>query len=128
MQTDIDPKEPIKVDNQPKKKKKNDAVVGYLLLAPALILILAISIWPVFQSFYFSLFDLRLNEPTKSEVHLDYQIDLDRYLQNYPFLVGAINSEIDNGNSSEELTEMKTTLKISMPVLKKIRKQQKIMM
>ncbi|WP_283153736.1 carbohydrate ABC transporter permease [Guptibacillus hwajinpoensis] len=110
MQTDIDPKEPIKVDNQPKKKKKNDAVVGYLLLAPALILILAISIWPVFQSFYFSLFDLRLNEPTKSEVHLDYQIDLDRYLQNYPFLVGAINSEIDNGNSSEELTEMKTTL------------------
>ncbi|QHA93185.1 sugar ABC transporter permease [Bacillus sp. N1-1] len=112
MQTDIDPKEPIKVDKQPKKKKKknNDAVVGYLLLAPALILILAISIWPVFQSFYFSLFDLRLNEPTKSEVHLDYQIDLDRYLQNYPFLVGAINSEIDNGNSSEELTEMKTTL------------------
>ncbi|MYL65388.1 ABC transporter permease subunit [Bacillus hwajinpoensis] len=110
MQTDIDPKEPIKVEKQPKKKKKNDAVVGYLLLAPALILILAISIWPVFQSFYFSLFDLRLNEPTKSEVHLDYQIDLDRYLQNYPFLVGAINSEIDNGNSSEELTEMKTTL------------------
>ncbi|MDO6658222.1 carbohydrate ABC transporter permease [Anaerobacillus sp. 1_MG-2023] len=110
MQTDIDPKEPIKVDNQPKKKKKNDAVVGYLLLAPALILILAISIWPVFQSFYFSLFDLRLNEPTKSEVHLDYQIDLDRYLQNYPFLVGAINSEIDNGNSNEELTEMKATL------------------
>ncbi|MFK3960318.1 carbohydrate ABC transporter permease [Guptibacillus hwajinpoensis] len=110
MQTDIDPKEPIKVDNQPKKKKKNDAVVGYLLLAPALILILAISIWPVFQSFYFSLFDLRLNDPTKSEVHLDYQIDLDRYLQNYPFLVGAINSEIDNGNSSEELTEMKATL------------------
>ncbi|WP_165997672.1 sugar ABC transporter permease [Bacillus sp. Cs-700] len=110
MQTDIDPKEPIKVEKQPKKKKKNDAVVGYLLLAPALILILAISIWPVFQSFYFSLFDLRLNEPTKSEVHLDYQIDLDRYLQNYPFLVGAINSEIDKGNSSEELTEMKVTL------------------
>ncbi|MCA0171305.1 carbohydrate ABC transporter permease [Bacillus sp. RAR_GA_16] len=111
MQTDIDPKGPIKVDKQPKKKKKkNDTVVGYLLVAPALILILAISIWPVFQSFYFSLFDLRLNEPTKSEVHLNYQIDLDRYLQNYPFLVGAINSEIDKGNSSEELTEMKVTL------------------
>ncbi|WP_273853310.1 carbohydrate ABC transporter permease [Guptibacillus spartinae] len=111
MQTDIDPKGPIKVDKQPKKKKKkNDTVVGYLLVAPALILILAISIWPVFQSFYFSLFDLRLNEPTKSEVHLNYQIDLDRYLQNYPFLVGAINSEIDSGNSSEELTEMKVTL------------------
>ncbi|WP_226655764.1 carbohydrate ABC transporter permease [Pseudalkalibacillus hwajinpoensis] len=111
MQTDIDPKGPVEVEKQPKKKKKkNDTLVGYLLVAPALILILAISIWPVFQSFYFSLFDLRLNEPTKSEVHLDYQIDLDRYLQNYPFLVGAINSEIDKGNSSEELTEMKVTL------------------
>ncbi len=112
MQTDIDPKEPIKVDNQPKKtKKKNkDAFVGYLLVAPALILILAISIWPVFQSFYFSLFDLQLNEPTKSSVHLDYQIDLDRYLQNYPFLIGAIDSEINKGNSSEELTDIKSTL------------------
>ena len=112
MQTDIDPKGPVEVKKQPKKKKKknSDALVGYLLVAPALILILAISIWPVFQSFYFSLFDLRLNEPTKSEVHLDYQIDLDRYLQNYPFLVGAINSEIDKGNSSDELTEMKATL------------------
>lgn len=110
MQTEIDPKEPIKVEKRPKKKKKNDSVVGYLLVAPALILILAISIWPVIQSFYFSLFDLQLNEPTKSEVHLDYQIDLDRYLQNFPFLVGAIDSEIDKGNSSEELTTIKTTL------------------
>ncbi|TKD69285.1 carbohydrate ABC transporter permease [Pseudalkalibacillus hwajinpoensis] len=110
MQTEIDPNEPIKVDKQPRKKKKNDAVVGYLLVAPALILILAISIWPVIQSFYFSLFDLQLNEPTKSEVHLDYQIDLDRYLQNFPFLVGAIDSEINKGNSSEELTAIKSTL------------------
>ncbi|KMM37172.1 carbohydrate ABC transporter permease [Guptibacillus hwajinpoensis] len=110
MQTEIDPKEPIKVEKRPKKKKKNDSVVGYLLVAPALILILAISIWPVIQSFYFSLFDLQLNEPTKSEVHLDYQIDLDRYLQNFPFLVGAIDSEIDKGNSSEELTTIKSTL------------------
>ncbi|MBN8209888.1 sugar ABC transporter permease [Bacillus sp. NTK071] len=110
MQTEIDPKEPIKVEERPKKKKKNDSVVGYLLVAPALILILAISIWPVIQSFYFSLFDLQLNEPTKSEVHLDYQIDLDRYLQNFPFLVGAIDSEIDKGNSSEELTKIKSTL------------------
>ena len=110
MQTEIDPKEPIKVEKRPKKKKKNDSVVGYLLVAPALILILGISIWPVIQSFYFSLFDLQLNEPTKSEVHLDYQIDLDRYLQNFPFLVGAIDSEINKGNSSEELTTIKSTL------------------
>ncbi|MCA0986625.1 carbohydrate ABC transporter permease [Guptibacillus algicola] len=108
-QTDIDPHKPIKVDKKT-KKKKSDAKVGYLLVAPALLLILAISIWPVIQSFYFSLFDLRLNDPTKSSIHLDYQLDMDRYLQNYPFLIGAIDSEISKGNAADELGEIKTTL------------------
>lgn len=109
QQTDIDPHKPIKVDKK-SKKKKSDAKVGYLLVAPALLLILAISIWPVIQSFYFSLFDLRLNDPTKSAVHLDYQLDMDRYLQNYPFLIGAINSEINKGNATDELGTIKSTL------------------
>ncbi|WP_270179868.1 carbohydrate ABC transporter permease [Alkalihalobacillus sp. CinArs1] len=108
-QTDIDPHKPIKVDKKT-KKKKSDAKVGYLLVAPALLLILAISIWPVIQSFYFSLFDLRLNDPTKSSVHLDYQLDMDRYLQNYPFLIGAIDSEINKGNAAGDLGEIKATL------------------
>ncbi|WP_377887919.1 carbohydrate ABC transporter permease [Alkalihalobacillus sp. R86527] len=109
QQTDIDPHKPIKVDKKT-KKKKSDAKVGYLLVAPALILILAISIWPVIQSFYFSLFDLRLNDPTKSSIHLDYQLDMDRYLQNYPFLIGAIDSEMNKGNAAGELGEIKATL------------------
>ncbi|WP_051024168.1 MULTISPECIES: carbohydrate ABC transporter permease [Bacillus] len=58
-----------------------------------MILIIAIAIWPVLQSFYFSLFDLRLNDPIRSETHVGYSIDLERYLNSYPFLVNAIDQE-----------------------------------
>ncbi|MEH7503994.1 ABC transporter permease subunit [Neobacillus drentensis] len=75
-----------------------------------MILIFLIAIWPVLQSFYFSLFDLKLNNPTKSEVHLSYNLDLERYLNNYPFLIGAIDNEIKNGNGAEELQSIKEKL------------------
>ncbi|WP_257352085.1 carbohydrate ABC transporter permease [Pseudalkalibacillus decolorationis] len=88
----------------------SERTIGYLLVSPALILIFAIAIWPVLQSFYFSLFDLRLNDPTKSSVNLNYSIDLDRYLSNYPFLIGGIESEIRNGNAVDELEEVKEKL------------------
>jgi multiple sugar transport system permease protein len=92
------------------KKKRSEAVTGYLLVAPALLLIFGIAIWPVMQSFYFSLFDLELNDPTKSDTNLEYRLDLDRYLQNYPFLIGSIDNEINNGIAVEELSDIKDDL------------------
>ena len=97
----------------PKKKRKKlftEKTAGYYLVAPAMILIFLIAIWPVLQSFYFSLFDLRLNNPTKSEVHLSYNLDLERYLNNYPFLIGTIDNEIKSGNGAEELQPIKDQL------------------
>ncbi|WHY66130.1 ABC transporter permease subunit [Neobacillus sp. SuZ13] len=75
-----------------------------------MILIFLIAIWPVLQSFYFSLFDLRLSDPTKSEVNLSYNIDLERYLNNYPFLISEIDIEIGKGNASDKLTLLKKNL------------------
>ncbi|CAH0345997.1 hypothetical protein BCI9360_02307 [Bacillus sp. CECT 9360] len=92
------------------KRKLSESSFAYLLIAPALILILVVAIWPVVQSFYYSLFDLRLNNPTKSEVHLSYHIDLDRYLNNYPFLLSGIDNEINAGNAPEQLQEIKQKL------------------
>ncbi|WP_245947605.1 carbohydrate ABC transporter permease [Bacillus taeanensis] len=80
------------------------------MVAPALLLIAVIAIWPVLQSFYYSLFDYKLNDPTKSAIHLNYNIDLERYLNNYPFLIGGIDSEIRNGNAAAELEEAKEQL------------------
>lgn len=94
---------------KPKKNSKEKAM-AYTLIAPSLILILVIAVWPVLQSFYFSLFDLKLNSPTKSETHLSYSFDLERYLDNYPFLVGGIDNEIRAGNAKEELGQVKADL------------------
>lgn len=60
-----------------------------------MILILAIAIWPVIQSFYFSLFDYRLNDPAKSDIHFSYTLDLEQYLDSQPFLITALEDEIE---------------------------------
>ncbi|WP_221568892.1 carbohydrate ABC transporter permease [Alkalihalobacillus sp. TS-13] len=95
-----------------KRKKLSESSVAYLLIAPSLLLILVIAIWPVIQSFYFSLFDMRLNNPTKSEVHTSHMIDLHRYLDNYFLLEGAIDKELDNasGGNEETLNSVKQDL------------------
>ncbi|WP_079477730.1 carbohydrate ABC transporter permease [Halobacillus salinus] len=91
---------------------KKERRLGYLLVAPSLVLILAIAIWPVIQSFYFSLFDYQLNEPQKSSIHLDYNLDLEKYLNNQPFLITALEDEIETAPSevSEELQDIKSTI------------------
>lgn len=94
------------------KQKRAERRLGYTLVAPALLLILAVAIWPVIQSFYFSLFDYRLNDPTKSSIHMEYSLDLERYLNNYPFLVSALDNEIadTSGDFQESLVEIKNDL------------------
>ncbi|HET7627641.1 MAG TPA: sugar ABC transporter permease [Bacillales bacterium] len=90
------------------------------MIAPSLLLILIIAIYPVFQSFYYSLFDLRLNEPTKSSTHLNYELNLYVYLQYEPFLVDGLDKQIKTAsapvkqklqNVKEELTELDDQIK-----------------
>ncbi|MED2974040.1 sugar ABC transporter permease [Fictibacillus sp. B-59209] len=84
-----------------------------MLVAPSLILILLIAVWPVLQSFYYSLFDLRLNNPTKSEVNLSYHIDLEKYLNSYPFLISTLEDEAGKakGSTAETLNGLIKELK-----------------
>lgn len=95
-----------------RNEKRMERILGYSLVAPAMLLILAIAIWPVIQSFYYSLFDYRLNDPTKSSIHLNYSLDLERYLQNYPFLQGALKQEIAaaDGQTKEVLSQVQEKL------------------
>lgn len=93
--------------NRDKAKEKR---LGYLFVAPSLLLIIVIAIWPVLQSFYFSLFDLRLNSPTKSETHLNYSIDLEQYLNQYPFLLTAVENEIQQEHSPAAFKDVKEKL------------------
>lgn len=67
--------------------------MGYLLIAPALVIILIIAIWPVVRSFWISLYDIRLNDPTKNEIHRAYGLDMERYVSTLPNLLRYLNRE-----------------------------------
>ncbi|MFC7370068.1 ABC transporter permease subunit [Fictibacillus iocasae] len=93
-----------------KKKKHSESQAGYLLVTPALLLILAIAIWPVLQSFYYSMFDLKLNNPQKNAAHISYQVDLHKYLDNYPFLINLLDEEIEDAPADSQ-TKLETLKK-----------------
>ncbi|MEW5323489.1 ABC transporter permease subunit [Geobacillus thermoleovorans] len=95
-----------------RNEKRMERLLGYSLVAPAMLLILAIAIWPVIQSFYYSLFDYRLNDPTKSSIHLSYSLDLEGYLQNYPFLKSALKQEMAtaDGQTKQTLAQIEQKL------------------
>ncbi len=86
----------VKTQTQkPVKRKKSkfsmsEAQLGYTMVAPAIIIILLIAIYPVLRSFWYSMFDLRLNHPTKNGTHLSYQIDMERYYKNVDIVKGAL--------------------------------------
>ncbi|MBY6037947.1 ABC transporter permease subunit [Fictibacillus nanhaiensis] len=103
------------------KKKLSERSIGYFLIAPSLILILVIAIWPVFQSFYYSMFDLRLNNPSKSEAYVSYKVDLHTYLDNFPFLINALEEEAEtaSGKTKVELKEIQSNLERIDAELKK---------
>lgn len=102
----------VKKEKSLGNEKRSERRLGYALVAPAMLLILAVAIWPVIQSFYYSLFDYRLNDPTKSSIHLNYSLDLEGYLQNYPFLDSALKQEIStaNGGVKETLANVQQQL------------------
>nr|WP_244094331.1 sugar ABC transporter permease [Jeotgalibacillus salarius] len=68
------------------KFQLNEKQLGYAMVAPALILVILVTLWPVAQSFYNSLFDYRLNDPSRSERFLSSNMDLERYANDYFYL------------------------------------------
>lgn len=68
------------------KFQLNEKQLGYAMVAPALILVILVTLWPVAQSFYNSLFDYRLNDPSRSERFLSSNVDLERYANDYFYL------------------------------------------
>ena len=86
------------------KKNKfqlNETQLGYLMVLPALILIAAVTLWPVAQSFYNSMFDYRLNDPTRNQTNLSYQVDLEQYVNNFFYLERDLESAVETVTNPE---------------------------
>ncbi|WP_242771255.1 carbohydrate ABC transporter permease [Brevibacillus parabrevis] len=81
--------------NRQNKGSLSEKQMGYLLILPALLIILIIAIWPVMRSFWISLHDIRLNDPTKTEVHSSYGLDMERYVSTFPNLLRYVKKEAE---------------------------------
>lgn len=105
----------VKTNPTPKTRYKNDrhtaneARLGYLMIAPSILIIMVIALYPVARSFWLSMFDLRLNHPTKNDTHLSYQFDLERYLNNYDLVKGSLKRAADDSDV-EAKTKLQTAV------------------
>jgi multiple sugar transport system permease protein len=89
-----------------KRMGLSERSIGYLFVLPALIIILLIAIWPVIRSFWISLYDVRLDNPAKTEMHDQYGIDMEGYLNAAPFLLNALDSEIQHAQKGKEQNDL----------------------
>ena len=69
-----------------KKFSLSERQLGYAMVVPSLILIAIVVLYPIAMSFWNSMFDYRLNNPSKSIRMLSSQIDLERYANDYYYL------------------------------------------
>ncbi|MDF2959069.1 MAG: sugar transporter permease [Paenibacillus sp.] len=86
---------------------------GYFLILPAFLLIMLIAVWPVARSFWISMYDVRLNDPSKTEMHSNYSIDMERYVGTINILQNVLQFETQNaeGPAKEEVGKILTGIK-----------------
>lgn len=89
-------------------KKTNK--IAYLIILPALIFIFIFSLWPVFQSATYSLFDYQLNDQTKSRLTFSHQYNLDLFKETNKYLNFYLDSELSTAALDETKEKMNTFL------------------
>lgn len=95
--------------NRVNRLSLSEKQTGYLLIFPALLIIIIIAIWPVVRSFWISLHDVRLNDPTKTAIHNAYGLDMERYVNTLPILLRYLAKEAGSaeGAAKEQLLALK---------------------
>lgn len=83
-----------------KKFSLSERQLGYAMIIPSLILIAIVVLYPIAMSFWNSMFDYRLNNPTKSVRMLSSQVDLERYANDYYYLQKNLE-ELESDKSSQ---------------------------
>ncbi|ACM61379.1 multiple sugar transport system permease protein [Caldicellulosiruptor bescii] len=92
---------------------RKEKVFGYLFLLPAVLIFIFVAVIPLVQVFVFSLFDIQLNNPTKSEVSLSYKIDVENYantLFTATSIIDSIKMEALNDSQKKTISRIKHLL------------------
>lgn len=96
--------------NAKQKKRKfqlSESQLGYVMIAPAILIILTIALYPVLKSCWYSLFDYRLNNPTKNEIFLSSKLNMEKYFSNIDDATFTLEQAIGSasGNDKQALTK-----------------------
>jgi multiple sugar transport system permease protein len=74
-----------------KKKSFFEKNIAYFFIFPAVLIIAVIALYPVLRTFWLSLYDVRLNDPSKNDIYHSYQLDMDGFVEKYPILISNID-------------------------------------
>lgn len=88
----------------------NEKQLGYAFVIPSLLLVFVVILWPVAQSFWNSLFDYRLNDPTRSEKMIEAHIDLETYIDDHFYLESQLEDLASEGDDPEIIEELSTEI------------------
>jgi multiple sugar transport system permease protein len=83
--------------------------IAYLFIFPAVLIITVIALYPVLRTFWLSLYDVKLNDPSKNDIYNSYKLDMDRFVEKYPILVSLIDrssKKPENQSSVAQLNQL----------------------
>ncbi|MEA5013911.1 MAG: sugar ABC transporter permease [Candidatus Limiplasma sp.] len=83
-----------------------------LLIMPAMLLIACIAVYPVLRTVWYSLFDLRLNHPTRNETNLSYSLDLEKYADGMYTIHTQLSKAIEKAETEEERASARELLEL----------------
>lgn len=115
---EVKPKLSTNVKNKKSNYRSSEARLGYMMIAPSLLIIIVLALYPVARSMWLSLFDYRLNHPTKNTISLDYKFDMERYFNNYDLVKGALKRAAADSDG-----DSKTTLEAAVKDLEALNKK-----
>lgn len=118
-------------------EKRHEALTAYLMVFPSVLIIIAIALWPVINSFWNSMFDLRLNHPAKNKITLGYKINLERFVDTQYYINGTfiqihasddLNSDPRKADHIQEgLDTLRDELKAQPGVIEKYTQVEKLL-
>lgn len=89
-----------------KRFQLSEKSLGYLMILPAMLIIFTIALWPVIRSFWYSMFELQLNHPVRNAIHLNYQLDLEKYVDTQ-FYIDTSFKSLEEKVSPDKTQELK---------------------
>lgn len=82
----------------------SEGQLAALLILPAMLLIMCIAVYPIFRTTWYSLFDLRLNHPTRNETNLSYSLDLEKYADGAYTIRTQLEKALKKAETDDERT------------------------